>query len=103
VKLYPSFLKQMLNNECGKVIYMGNVKGPDKVNDICMKTMHAEMMDKGFTVFGSSKCIFYHRFWKDFLVSVLMSMQIIIIPLHCQLRVFTSVYCIIAAFHSNHF
>jgi hypothetical protein len=32
-------------------IYMGDVQGPEKVNDSCMKTMHARMMDRGFTVF----------------------------------------------------
>jgi hypothetical protein len=25
-------------NECGKVIYMGDVQGSEKVNDTCMKT-----------------------------------------------------------------
>jgi hypothetical protein len=29
---------------------MGAVQGPDKVDDTCMKTMHAVMMDRGFTV-----------------------------------------------------
>jgi hypothetical protein len=35
-------------NSCGKVIYMG----PEKVNETCMKTIHAEMMDRGFTAFA---------------------------------------------------
>jgi hypothetical protein len=30
------------NNSCGKVIYMGDVQGPEKVNNTCMKTMHVE-------------------------------------------------------------
>jgi hypothetical protein len=29
------------NYSCRKVIYMGNVKGPEKVNDTGMKTTHA--------------------------------------------------------------
>jgi len=29
---------------------MGDVQGPKKVNDTCMKTMHGGMMDRGFTV-----------------------------------------------------
>jgi hypothetical protein len=29
---------------------MGDVQGPEKVNDTSMK-MHAEMMDRGFTVY----------------------------------------------------
>jgi hypothetical protein len=29
---------------------MGDVQRPEKVNDTCMKTMHAGMMDRGFTV-----------------------------------------------------
>jgi hypothetical protein len=33
------------------VIYMGYVQGPEKVNYICMKTMHAGTMDRGFTVY----------------------------------------------------
>jgi hypothetical protein len=30
-----------MNSECGKVVYMGDVQGPEKVNDACVKTMHA--------------------------------------------------------------
>jgi hypothetical protein len=42
------------NDSCGKVIYMGDVQEPQKVNDTCMKTMQAGMMDRSFTVnFGS--------------------------------------------------
>jgi hypothetical protein len=37
-------------DSCGKVIYMGNNQEPEKVNDICVKTVHAEMMDRVFTV-----------------------------------------------------
>jgi hypothetical protein len=29
---------------------MGDVQGPGNVNDTYMKTMHAVMMDRGFTV-----------------------------------------------------
>jgi hypothetical protein len=29
---------------------MGDVEGPEKANDTCVKTMHAGMMDRGFTV-----------------------------------------------------
>jgi hypothetical protein len=29
---------------------MNDVHGPDKVNDTCMETMHAGMLDRGFTV-----------------------------------------------------
>jgi hypothetical protein len=28
------------NDSCRKVIYMGDVQRPEKVNDICVKTMH---------------------------------------------------------------
>jgi hypothetical protein len=38
------------NGSCRKVIYMGDIQGPEKVNDICLKTMHAGMMARGFTV-----------------------------------------------------
>jgi hypothetical protein len=38
------------NDSCGKVIYMGDVKGQEKVNNTCVKTMHAGKMDRGFTV-----------------------------------------------------
>jgi len=30
---------------------MGDVQGPEKVNDTCMKTMHAGTMDRGFTLY----------------------------------------------------
>jgi hypothetical protein len=39
------------NVSCGKVIYVGDVQEPEKVNDTCMKTVHAGTMDRGFTVF----------------------------------------------------
>jgi hypothetical protein len=38
------------NDSCGKVIYMGDIQGPEKVNNTCVKTVHAGMMDIGFTV-----------------------------------------------------
>jgi hypothetical protein len=44
-----------INYERTKVIYMGNVEQPKKVNDACVRTMHAGTMDKGFTV--NSYCI----------------------------------------------
>jgi hypothetical protein len=37
------------NNSCVKVIYMGDIQGPEKMNDICLKTMHAATMDRDFT------------------------------------------------------
>jgi hypothetical protein len=40
------------NDSFGKVIYMGDVQGPEKVKDTCVKTMHVGMMDRGFTVIG---------------------------------------------------
>jgi hypothetical protein len=42
------------NSCCKKVIYMGDVQGPEKVNDTCVTTMHAGMMDRGFTVLQSA-------------------------------------------------
>jgi hypothetical protein len=39
------------NDSCGKVIYIGYGQGPEKVNDTCMKNMHAGMIARGFTVF----------------------------------------------------
>jgi hypothetical protein len=38
------------NDSCGKVIYMDNVQGLEKVNDTCMKTMHVGTTDRGFIV-----------------------------------------------------
>jgi hypothetical protein len=38
-------------NSCGKVIYMGDIQGPEKVNDTCMETMRAETMDIGVNVY----------------------------------------------------
>jgi hypothetical protein len=29
---------------------MGDVQGPEKMNDTCRKTMHSGMMDRGFSV-----------------------------------------------------
>jgi hypothetical protein len=33
---------------------MGDVQGPEKVNDTYMKTMHTAMLDKGFTAVSKS-------------------------------------------------
>jgi hypothetical protein len=33
-----------------EVICMGDVQGPEKVNDTCVETTHAGMMNRGFTV-----------------------------------------------------
>jgi hypothetical protein len=33
------------NSSCRKVIYMGGVQGPEKVNDICVKTVYAGTID----------------------------------------------------------
>jgi hypothetical protein len=38
------------NDRCGKVIYMSDAQGPEKVNDICMKTLHVGTMDRGFVL-----------------------------------------------------
>jgi hypothetical protein len=38
------------NDSYREVIYMGDVQGPEKVNDTCVKTMHAGTMDRGFTL-----------------------------------------------------
>jgi hypothetical protein len=38
-------------NSFGEVIYMGNVQGPEKVNDACTKPMYAGTIDRGFNVF----------------------------------------------------
>jgi hypothetical protein len=40
------------NDNCGKVTYMGNLQGPKKENDTCVKTMHVGTMDRGFTVYN---------------------------------------------------
>jgi hypothetical protein len=41
---------------------MGDVQGPEKVKDTCMKTIHVETMDRGFAV-DSCYCshIYLHR------------------------------------------
>jgi hypothetical protein len=39
-----------INDNCGKVIYMGVLQGPVKVNDTWVKTMHVGTMDRGFAV-----------------------------------------------------
>jgi hypothetical protein len=38
------------NDSSGKVIYMSNIQGPEKVNDTCVETLLAGTMDRGFTV-----------------------------------------------------
>jgi hypothetical protein len=37
------------NDSSGKVIYMSNIQGPEKVNDTCVETLLAGTMDRGFT------------------------------------------------------
>jgi hypothetical protein len=46
------------NNSRMEVTYMGDVQEPEKVNNTCVKTGHAEMMDRRFTVF-STAWLFY--------------------------------------------
>jgi hypothetical protein len=38
--------------------YMGDVQGPEKVNDPCVKTLHAGTMDRGYIVFMKSTLVF---------------------------------------------
>jgi acetyl-CoA carboxylase beta subunit len=38
------------NDECRKLIYMDDVQRPEKVNNTCVKTVHAGTMDRGFAV-----------------------------------------------------
>jgi hypothetical protein len=38
------------NDSCGKVVYMGDAQGPEKVNNLFVKTMHAGTIDCVFTV-----------------------------------------------------
>jgi hypothetical protein len=38
------------NDSSEEVIYIGNIQGPEKVKDTCVKTVHANTMDRGFTV-----------------------------------------------------
>jgi hypothetical protein len=41
----------MRENDSGwKVIYMDNAQGPEKANDICVRTMRAGTFDRGLTV-----------------------------------------------------
>jgi hypothetical protein len=42
------------NDSFGKVIYVRNVQGPEKVTNTRAKTMHEGMMDRGFTVLSHS-------------------------------------------------
>lgn len=36
------------NDSCWKVIYMGDVYGPEKMKIACVKTIHARTMVRGF-------------------------------------------------------
>jgi hypothetical protein len=54
---YPSFLKGLQKikqmweyDSCRKVIYTSDIKGPEKLNDTCVKTMNEGTVDRGFTV-----------------------------------------------------
>jgi hypothetical protein len=44
------------NDSCGKVIYLGDVRGPEKVNDTCVETVHVGTMDRGFTLLWHIAC-----------------------------------------------
>jgi hypothetical protein len=48
------------NDSHEKVIYMGDVQGPEKVNNTCIKTKHAGMMDRGFNVIDFCGSLFHH-------------------------------------------
>jgi hypothetical protein len=37
-------------NNCGEVIYVGDVQEPEKVNGTCMKAVHMGTMGRGFSV-----------------------------------------------------
>jgi hypothetical protein len=39
------------NDSCGKAIYMGNMKGPEKVNNACVKTMYMGAMNGGVSLY----------------------------------------------------
>jgi hypothetical protein len=54
-----------INSGCGKVIYIGDVQGARKVNDTCMKLVHAGTMYRGFTVQTNRNSLFWHfrKFW----------------------------------------
>jgi acetyl-CoA carboxylase beta subunit len=43
------------NDSCGKVIYIDDVQGPEKVNNTCVRTMHVGTMERGFTVLYSKQ------------------------------------------------
>jgi hypothetical protein len=55
------------NDSCGKVIYLDDVQGPEKVNDTCVKTMHVGMMDSGITVIHSLLIILKPKAEENFL------------------------------------
>jgi hypothetical protein len=49
---------EKINDEYEKTIaarklYMGDVQGPEEVNDTCIKTLQAEMTDRGFNIFAT--------------------------------------------------
>jgi hypothetical protein len=57
------------NDSCGKAIYMGNLKGPEKVNNSCVKTMYVGTMNGGFTVPTLSVlCYFWETYFHFFRV-----------------------------------
>jgi hypothetical protein len=57
------------------IVYMGVVLGPEKMNNICRKTMHMGTMDRGFTVLLCQMCLkrnrqfadIKHSFWDYFI------------------------------------
>jgi hypothetical protein len=55
------------NDSCGKVIYLVDVQGPEKVNDTCEKTMHAGTLDSGITVIHSLLIILKPKAEENFL------------------------------------
>jgi hypothetical protein len=56
------------NNSCGKFIYIGDVQGPEKVNDTCVKTMHAGTMYRGFTVNNYMDASFHSFYITDIVI-----------------------------------
>jgi hypothetical protein len=58
------------NDSCWKVIYMGNVQGPEKVNYTCMKTVHAGTIDRGFTVLNYESVKTFSSSLVNFLLKV---------------------------------
>jgi hypothetical protein len=54
------------NDSCEKVTYMGDAQGPEKVNNTCVKTMHAVMMARGFTVLASQGLYFLELVYRNY-------------------------------------